>query len=136
MAGITTRFRCAIGSHLSYPARLSTIEKALGSVLDRFDIEVRFWDYKAARPGEVREKHPVIEVEYNPTSPDIRTIRVNPVTKEISGSVREGIDLVLSEKVAPWLDAERSQAWGERYHALRIFFSGKNEFQIDEHNQA
>ncbi|MFT3781048.1 MAG: hypothetical protein QM790_03465 [Nibricoccus sp.] len=131
MTKVRTKYRCKIGSHLNYPLRLSSIERALDSALDRFDIDVSFFDYKAPRPNESRPKHEVFEVFYRPDEPQKFEISVRPIPREVNSLIYSRMDSLLRETVVAWMSEEQQRGWSERSHSLFVAFDlGKDAFDI------
>lgn len=137
MPGIKTFYKDPIGSHLAYPMTLGVISSAIAPASDFLNISVRFFSYKAAKPGEIRDRFEICEVRFDPSSPDDREIYVRPVPCEIQKRIHDRVGGMLKETLAPWLLAKRIAGWHERKHAITIWFSSMaDSFEIGEDNRA
>ncbi|MBK8479218.1 MAG: hypothetical protein IPL39_23940 [Opitutaceae bacterium] len=116
---------------------LSAISNHIAPAGEILDVRVHFFSYKSPKPGEVRERHEICEVRFDPSSREDREIYVRPVPREIQKQIHDRIGTVLSGTLAPWFLEKRKAGWEERVHALRIWFNATaDSFETDEDNRA
>jgi hypothetical protein len=130
-----TIFKQKIGSHLSYPLKVSELEEQLLPALDERGTDVRFSAYKASRKNETRSSYPLIEASYNPSEYDRWTLTVFPVPRPVREAVRVQLLPALAHNMKAWLAANHADGWFATYHSLRCQFETASEtLTFQEHN--
>ena len=121
MAPLEVRFKCKIGSHLSYPISRSLLIEHLSDAIDSLDISLAFFSYKAPRQGEVRPNHKLVEV----TSPTIHfaewRLFVFPVPRQFCKASKSLLVSTGLPKISDWLLSPKNESWfitGHRFTAL------------------
>jgi hypothetical protein len=137
MTAPRTIYRSKIGSHLSYPVKLSELCDLLSPAMEEFGIGVRFSSLNAPRQNEEREIYSIIEASYDLRDDGAWEIQISPIPRAMRDEIRSFLLPALAAQIRSWLVERRTAAWSSKYHALRGRFDAVNkQLLFQEHNAA
>ena len=127
--------RSKIGSHLSYPVKLSELFDSLFPAMEQLGIGVRFSAFFPPRKNETRDTYMIIEASYDPQEESSWKLDISAVPRALREDIRSVLLPALMAQIRAWLVAERKPGWHSTYHALRCRFdSQRHELVFQEHN--
>jgi len=117
--------------------KLGGIQSSIEPALTFYDIGVMFFDYKAPKQGEHRTTYSILEIGYDPRSPNEREIVLRPIPKDLFPHLKDRLVELFKQEITLWLVSKRPSGWGLRHHALWISFDAANDvFVCHEHDAA
>jgi hypothetical protein len=137
MSAPHTIYRSKIGSHLSYPVKLSELIELLSPAMEQFGMGVRFQAFFPPRKNEERDEYRIIEASYDPHEESAWGLAVSPVPRSLREDVHAVLLPALAAEVRSWLVAKHTSGWCSTYHALRgRFDAASKKLLFHEHNAA